>query len=338
MVLPVKFGLDDNTNMTWFRSILMTTVLFGALMSSTTQAQPAARVFRIGTLGNENLPVWEGLRQGLRDLGYVDGRNITTEARWSDGSPDRLPALARELVALKPDVIVASSTQAIRAVKDATTTIPIVMVLASFPDKMGLVDSLARPGSNITGLSTFAPQLGAKRVELLKEMVPKFSRLAVLFDPANPVESVGLRELIAAAEAAGVKVQTFAARTPEEVSASLAAAMSSGADGLYAFGNPANFKSRQLIAEVARKNRLPSMFDERIFVDAGGLVSYGPSYTEQFRRAATYVDKILKGAKPAELPVEQPITFELSINRTTARALGLTIPPSVLLRADRIIE
>ena len=318
--------------------VWLSTALIGALVPLSADAQPAARVFRIGTLGNENTPTWEGFRQGLRDLGYVEGRNIVTEARWSEGSPDRLPALARELVALKPDVIVASSTQAIRAAKDATTTIPVVMVLASFPDKVGLVNSLARPGGNVTGLSTFASQLGAKRVELLKEIVPKLSRLAVLYDPANPVESMGLRELIAAVEVAGVKVQTFAARTPEEVSASLAAAISSGADGLYTFGNPANFKSRQLIAEVARKNRLPTMFDERLFVDAGGLVSYGPSYYDQFRRAATYVDKILKGAKPAELPVEQPIKFDLSVNQTTARTLGLTIPPSVLLRADRVIE
>jgi putative ABC transport system substrate-binding protein len=338
VVLPVKFGLDDNINMKWFRSILMTTVLFGALMSSTADAQPAARVFRIGTLGNENTPTWEGLRQGLRDLGYVEGRNITVEARWSDGSPDRLPALARELVALKPDVIVASSTHAIRAAKDATTTIPIVMVLASFPDKMGLVESLARPGGNVTGLSTLGPNLIAKRVELLKEIVPKTTRWAVLVDPANLLESLALRELVASAEAAGVKVQTYAARTPEEVQTSLAALGSSGVDALYTFGNPANFKSRQLITEIARKNRIPSMFDERLFVEAGGLVSYGPSYFEQFRRAATYVDKILKGAKPSELPVEQPIKFELSLNQKTARTLGLTIPPSVLLRADRVIE
>lgn len=324
--------------MTWLRSILTSTVLLGALVSATADAQPATRVFRIGTLGNENTPTWEGLRQGLRDLGYVEGRNITTEARWSEGSPDRLPALARELVALKPDVIVASSMQAIRAAKDATTTIPIVMVLASFPDKLGLVDSLARPGGNVTGLSTLAPSLIAKRVELLKEIVPKVSRLAVLSDPTNPIEALVVRELVVAAEAAGVKVQSFAARSPEELPATLAAATSSGADALWTLGNPANFKSRQIITEVARKNRLPSMFDERLFVEAGGLVSYGPSYTEQFRRAATYVDKILKGAKPADLPVEQPITFELFVNKATARALGLTLPPSVLLRADRIIE
>ena len=313
-------------------------MLVGALVPGTVDAQPAARVFRIGTLGNENVPVWEGLRQGLRDLGYVEGRNITVEARWSDGSPDRLPTLARELAALKPDVIVASSTQASRAAKDATATIPVVMVLASLPDKVGLVESLARPGGNVTGLSTLGPQLTATRVELLKEVVPKASRVAVLFDPANSVESLGMRALVAAAETAGIKVLAFPARTPEEVVTSLAAAASSGADALWAFGNPANFKNRQLITEAARKNRLPSMFDEGTFVDAGGLVSYGPSYYDQFRRAATYVDKILKGARPAELPVEQPITFELSINQATARALGLTLPPSVLLRADRIIE
>jgi putative ABC transport system substrate-binding protein len=162
--------------------------------------------------------------------------------------------------------------------------------------------------------------------------------LAVLFDPANPVESLAMRELVTAAEALGVKVQAFAARTPEEVITSLAAAASSGADALWAFGNPANFKGRQLIGDAAVKNRLPSMFDEGTFVDAGGLVSYGPSYYDQFRRAAAYVDKILKGAKPAELPVEQPIKFERSLNQKTARTLGLTIPPSVLLRANRVIE
>ena len=318
--------------------VWLSAALIGALVPPSADAQPTVRVYRIGTLGNENTPVWEGLRQGLRDLGYMEGRNISIEARWSNGSPDRLPALARELAELKPDVIVASSTQAIHAAKNATTTIPVVMVLASFPDKVGLIESLARPGGNVTGLSTLGPQLMAKRVELLKEIVPKASRVALLFDPANPVESLAMRELIAAGESAGIKVQMFAARSPDEVVTSLAAAASSGADALWAFGNPANFKNRQLIAEAARKNRLPSMFDERLFVDAGGLVSYGPSYLDQFRRAATYVDKILKGAKPAELPVEQPIKFDLSLNQTTARTLGLTIPPSVLLRADRVIE
>ena len=297
-----------------------------------------ARPFRLGTLGNERTPVWEGFHQGLRELGYVEGRNISIESRWSDGSPDRLPALARELAALKLDVIVASSTQAIRAAKDATTIIPVVMVLASFPDKVGLIESLARPGGNVTGLSTLGPQLMAKRVELLKEIVPQASRVALLFDPANPVESLAMRELMTATEAAGIKVLTFAARTPDEVVSSLAAAASSGADALWAFGNPANFKGRQLIADAARKNRLPSMFDEGIFVEAGGLVSYGPSYYDQFRRAASYVDKLLKGAKPADLPVEQPTKFELSLNQTTARTLGLAVPRSVLLRADRIIE
>jgi len=332
------FGWARMQAMWWLRTPLASVLLLCALASPWADAQPAIRTFRIGTLGNENSPVWDGFRQGLRELGYVEGRNVTIESRWSGGSPDRLPALARELVALKADVIVASSMQAIRAAKDATTTIPVVMVLASFPDKLGLVESLSRPGGNVTGLSTLAPQLIAKRVELLKEIVPKASRLAVLVDPSNPIEALGLRELVAAAEAAGVKVQSFAARTPEELPTTLAAAASSGADALWAFGNPVNFRSRQLITDTARANRLPSMFDERLFVEAGGLLSYGSSYFEQFRRAASYVDKILKGAKPADLPVEQPITFELSVNRTTASALGLTIPSSVLLRADRIVE
>jgi putative ABC transport system substrate-binding protein len=324
--------------MTWLRAVLASVLLLAVLVTTTADAQPAPRVFRIGTLGNDNSPVWEGFRQGLRELGYVEGRNVAIEARWSGGSPDRLPALARELVALNADVIVASSMQAIRAAKDATATVPVVMVLGSFPDKLGLVESLARPGGNVTGLSTLVPQLIAKRVELLKELVPKASRLAVLVDPSNPIEALGLRELVLAAETFGMKVQSFPARTPEELPANLAAAVSSGADALWAFGNPVNFRSRQLITEAARKNRLPSMFDERLFVETGGLVSYGPSYSEQFRRAASYVDKILKGAKPAELPVEQPLTFELSINRTTATALGLTIPSAVLLRADRVID
>lgn len=324
--------------MMWLRSILASTALLAALMSPSADAQPTARVFRIGTLGSENSRTWEALRQGLRDLGYVEGRNMTTEALWSDGVSDRYPALARELVALKPNVIVAASMQAIRAAKDATATIPIVMLLAVDPVKLGLIESLARPGGNVTGLSTLSAQLTAKRVELLKEVVPKASRLAVLSDPANPIEALILRELIVASEATGVRVQNFAARNPEDLSTSLAAALSSGADALWVFGNPVNFKSRQLIADAARKNRLPTMSHERAFVEAGNLVSYGPSYIDEFRRAATYVDKILKGAKPAELPVEQPITFELFVNRTTARELGLTIPPSVLLRADRIVE
>ncbi|MGZ8258944.1 MAG: ABC transporter substrate-binding protein [Caldimonas sp.] len=324
--------------MTWLRWALTSAALVGAFAAAAVDAQPATRVFRIGTLGNENTPVWEGFRQGLRDLGYVEGRNFTAEARWSGGSPDRLPALARELVAAKPDVIVATSMQAIRAAKDATATIPIVMVLGSFPEKLGIVESLARPGGNVTGLTTLAPQLIAKKVELLKELVPKATRLAVLSHPTNPTEAVGLRELSAAAEAAGLKVLGFTTRTPEELPAALEAAVASGADSLWVFGNPVNFKGRELIAAVARKHRLPAMFDERLFVEAGGLVSYGPSYVEQFRRAAGYVDKILKGAKPGELPVEQPVTFELAVNRATARGLGLTIPASVLVRADRIVD
>ena len=281
----------------------------------------------------------KGFTKGCASWGMWRDATSRSSQRWSDGSPDRLPALARELAALKLDVIVASSTQAIRAAEDATTVIPVVMVLASFPDKVGLIESLARPGGNVTGLSTLGPQLMAKRVELLKEIVPeRASRVALLFDPANPVESLAMRELMAATEAAGIKVLTFAARTPEEVVTSLAAAASSGADALWAFGNPANFKGRQLIADAARKNRLPSMFDEGIFVEAGGLVAYGPSYYDQFRRAASLCRQASQRRETGQVTREQPMKFELSLNQTTARTLGLAIPPSVLLRADRIIE
>ena len=324
--------------MTWLRATLTSVLLLAVLGASSADAQPAARVFRIGTLGSYESPMWQGFRQGLRDLGYAPGRNVTIEARWTEGFPDRFPALAGELAASKVDIIVASSMQAIQAAKGATSTIPVVMVLGSFPDKLGLVDSLQRPGGNVTGLTTLTPQLIAKRVELLKEIVPKASRLAVLSDPSNPIEALGLRELISAADTVGLEVHNFPARTPEELPAAVAQAVSGGSDALWAIGNPVNFKSQKLITAAALKNRLPSVYDERTFVDAGGLVSYGPNYTDQFRRAATYVDKILKGAKPAELPVEQPIMFELSINRTTATALGLTIPPAVLLRADRVID
>jgi putative ABC transport system substrate-binding protein len=301
-------------------------------------AQPAAKVYRIGVLGNENTPPWEGFRQGLRDLGYVDGRNVTMEWRWSEGRTDRLPALAIELVGLRVDVIVASGTQAVRAAKQATGTIPIVMTVSSYPDKIGLVESLARPGGNVTGLSNIAPELSGKRVELLKEIAPRVSRVAVLWNPASPVEPLGFRELLAAAPAAGVEIVSVEVRTPDDYPAAFAAVASSRAHALLAHGNPVNFKNRQLIADFALRSRLPSIYEERLFVEAGGLMSYAPSFTDLFRRAATYVDKILKGAKPADLPVEQPTKFELVINLRTAKALGFTIPPLVLFRADQVIE
>ena len=302
------------------------------------EAQQAGKVYRIGVLGNENNPPWEGFRQGLRDLGYVDGRNVTIEWRWSEGKTDRFPALATDLVALKPDIIVASGTQAVRAAMEATSAIPIVMTTSSYPEKIGLVKSLSRPGGNVTGLSNVGPELSGKKLELLREIAPKVSRVAVFWNPASPVEPLALQELLTAAAPVSVEIQSVEVRNPDDFSAAFAAVSSSRVHALLALGNPINFRGRRLIADFALRNRLPSIYDERVFVDAGGLMSYAPSFTDSFRRAATYVDKILKGAKPADLPVEQPTKFELVINLKTAKALGLTIPPLLLLRADHVIE
>jgi len=311
--------------------------LAGGILASPfiTFAQQPAKLPRIGILGSEVGAHWEGFRQGMRDLGYVDGRNVTVEARWFEGRTDRLPALALELVQLNVNIIVAAGTQAIRAAKEATNTIPIVMALSAYPDKIGLVESLARPGGNVTGLSNVSPDLMGKRFQLLKEIAPKVSRVAVLWNPASAVEPNGFRETLAAAPVAGVMVQSIEVRTPDDYAAGFATMTESRADALFPFGNPVNFKNRQLIVDFASKTRLPSLYDERLFVDSGGLLSYGPSYVDLWRRAATYVDKILKGARPADMPVEQPTKFELVINPKTATALGLKIPQSIW---DRGVE
>lgn len=321
------------------RRAFITTAGWGFLVVPfVADGQQVAKRHRIAVLGNENNPPWEGFRQGLRDLGYVDSRNITLEWRWSEGKTDRLPTLAMELVALTPDVIVASGTQAVRAAKQATAAIPIVMTTSSYPDKIGLVESLSRPGGNITGLSNVGPELSGKKLELLKEIAPKTSRVAVLWNPASEVEPLTVRELLSAAPAVAVEIQSVEVRNPDAFSEAFATVSSRRVDALLALGNPINFRGRQLIADFALKKRLPSIHDERLFVEAGGLMSYAPSFTDSFRRAATYVDKILKGAKPADLPVEQPTKFELVINLKTAKQLGLTIPQTLLLRADQVIE
>jgi putative tryptophan/tyrosine transport system substrate-binding protein len=302
------------------------------------RGQSAAKVYRVGILGNQDNPPWEGLRQGLQALGYFEGRNITIDWRWSQGFPDRLPALARELVALKPDVLVISGSQAALAAKAATGTLPIVAALTQHPEQLGLVSSLARPGSNVTGLSTYSPQLSAKKLELLKEVVPNIYRVALIWNPASESERLQFRDVMGAAATAGVTIQSIEVQTPGELPRAFSEIRSSRAQALMAIGNPINFKGREQLAEFALKHRLPSIFEEGLFVEAGGLMSYGPSFIEMFRRAATYVDKILKGAKPADLPIEQPTGFELIINWKTATALGLAIPPAVLLRADKVIR
>jgi len=316
------------------------TLASGLLASPfTTLAQQPMKLPRIGILGNEVAgPPWEGFRQGMRDLGYVDGRNVTMESRWSEGKTARFPALAIELVQLKVDVIVASGTQAIRAAMDATSTIPIVMAVSAYPDKIGLVQSLARPGGNVTGLSNVSPDLMGKRFELLKEIAPKVSRLAVLWNPASPVEPNGFQAVQAAGAATGLEIRSIGVGTPDDYAAAFATVTDGRADALYAFANPVNSKFRRLIVDFAAKSRLPDIYEDRAYIESGGLLSYGPSFNDMFRRAATYVEKILKGAKPADLPVEQPIKFELLINPRTVKALGLTIPKSMLERGYELIQ
>ena len=301
-------------------------------------AQQPSKLARIGVLGNEDLPPWEGFRQGLRDLGYVDGRNVVLEWRWSGGRPDQHPKLALELVQSEVDIIVASGTQAIRAAKQATSAIPIVMAVSAYPDKIGLVQSLARPGGNVTGLTNLGPELIGKSLQLLKEIAPKVSRVALLSNPASPVEALVLEEILAVAPGVGVEIESIEVRTTDGYASAFAAVTASRCDALFAPGNPINFRNRQRIADFALNSRIPSLYQARLFVEAGGLLSNAPSFTDLYRRAATYVDKILKGTSPADLPVEQPTKFELVINLNTAKALELMIPPSMLIRAAEVIQ
>ena len=304
------------------------------------RGQSRAKTYRVGILGNQDGPPWEALREALRKLGYIDGRNLVIEARWSDGFTERLPALAVELVQQNVDVIVASGNQATMAAKNATSTIPIVMAVSGYPDQLGLVLSLGRPGGNVTGLSNLAVQLQGKRLELLKETAPRVSRIAWFRSATNPFES-SLAEnpnLVAVAEALGVTYRFVEVRSPGDFQAAFAATVEGKADAVMALGSPVTFAGRRLIAEFALSHRLPSIFEEQLFVEAGGLMSYGPSFIDMFRRAAIYVDRIFKGAKPADLPIEQPTSFELIINLKTAKALGLAIPPALLLRVDKVIR
>ena len=300
-------------------------------------AQQPTKVPRIGVIGGQDAPPWEGFRQGLRELGYVDGRNVTIDWRWSGGNAERLPTLASELVQLKVDIIVVAGTPATRAAKQATSTIPIVMAVSGNADKIGLVESLAHPGGNITGLSNVAADLTGKRLQYLKEIAPKVSRVAVIWFPESAAETLWFsQDMLAAAAVAGLTIQSIEMRTSDNYAAAFAAVTGSRGDALYVTANTLHSKNRQLIADFALKSRLPSMYEERLFVEAGGLMSYAPSYIELFRRAATYVDKILKGAKPADLPIEQPTAFELVINPKTAKVLGLTIPQSLGMQAELI--
>jgi putative ABC transport system substrate-binding protein len=310
----------------------------------TAAAQPPEKVPRVGYLipGSHSDPqrqrLLEAFRQGLRELGYVDGQNIAIESRWAEGKADRLPGLAADLVRRKVDVIVAQSGAATQAAQQATRTIPIVMSLSNDAVGSGLVASLARPGGNVTGLTIMAPDLAGKQFQLLKEVVPKVSRVALLTNPANPASARFVREAEAAARALGVGLQTLETRNPQEIDSAFAAMTRERAGALLVLPDGIFLSQRRHIAELATKRRLPSVYGVGEYAEAGGLMAYGASHIDLVRRAATYVDKILKGAKPGDLPVAQPTKFDLVINLRTAKAIGLTIPPSLLQRADQIID
>ena len=307
-----------------------------------TVAQQPGKVPRIGYLSSLSPSVtalWDqAFRQGLRDLGWVEGKNISIDYRYAEGRTDRLPDLAADLVRQKVDVIVTSVTPDALAAQKATKVIPIVMATTGDPVAIGLVDNLARPGGNITGLSQIGGELNGKRLELLKEIVPQLSRVAVLWNPQNAGATISWKSIQLAARQLGVGLHSLEARSPNDFAKAFEDAARARAGGLIIIADPLFGGNLKRIADLAATNRLPSIFQTREFVDAGGLMAYGPDRSALFRRAAAYVDKILKGAKPSELPVEQPTKFELVINLKTAKAIGLAIPRSVLLRVDEIIN
>ena len=305
-------------------------------------AQQAKKVPRIGFLGSVSPSTIsarvEAFRQGLHELGYMEGKNIVIEYRYAEGKPDRLPALAAELVRLKVGVIVTAGPPSTRSAKQATATIPIVMAFDDDPVGSGFVASLARPGGNVTGLSALSPEISGKQLELLKEIAPKISRVAVLGNATNPGSPQALREINLAADALGVQLQYLEVGAPKDIETAFQAASKERANAVLVVSAAVLFSQRKQIVDLAIKSRLPAIYNRPEYVEDGGLVFYGVSYTDLHRRAATYVEKILKGAKPADLPVEQPKKFEFIVNLKAAKQIGLTIPPNVLARADRVIK
>ncbi len=307
------------------------------------EAQQAKKVPRVGFLvagSPSSDAAWiEAFQQGLRELGYVEGQSIVIEYRYGEGKTKRYPGLVAELVQRKVEVIVVGGATATRAAKKVTTRVPLVMANVTDPVMLGLVASLARPGGNITGLTNLAPDLGGKRLELLKEVVPQLSRVAVLGDPSSPSHAPGWRETESAARSLGVQVQSLEVRAPNpDFAGAFSAIIRYRADALLTLSQPLIRVNRQKIVDFTVKRRMPAMFHTQKFAEAGGLMSYAADATDLYRRAATYVDKILKGAKPADLPVQQPTKFNLVINLKTAKALGLTIPPTVLYQATKVIK
>lgn len=305
-------------------------------------AAQQAKVYRIGFISPASSSAMaardEAFRQGLHALGYIVGQNITIEYRWADGKAERLPGFAAELVDLKLDIIVTHGGEATRAVQQVSTTVPIVIAAADDPLASGLVASLARPGGNTTGLSILTPDLTGKRLQLLKEILPRLTRVGVLWNPGNPISEPELRKADVAAASLGLQLQSLGVRDPREFASAFSSMKKERADALFLLSDAMFFGRRKEIVDLAASNRLPLVAHLREFADAGGLMTYGPNVLELHRRAATYVDRILKGAKPADLPVEQPVKFDLVINLKAARALGITVPASLLGRADHVIE
>jgi putative ABC transport system substrate-binding protein len=306
------------------------------------RAQPAGRIPRIGFMGNSTAAMEANLvgpfRDGLRELGYEEGRNILIEYRWADGNYQRFPALIAELLAANVDVIVTAGTPAALAVKNAMTTVPLVMVAVGDPVGTGLIASLSRPGGTMTGLSSIAPDLEGKRLELLREVAPRLSRVALFWNPLNPFHDVSLKQARAAAQTLRIELQLLAVRVPQDLDQAFAAIVKDKPDALLLLADRVFLHNRARMMEFAAKHRLPNINAYRELVEVGGLMSYGPSYEYMHKRAALFVDKILKGANPGELPVEQPTKFTLIVNLKAAKALGLELPPTLLARADEVIE
>ncbi len=301
-------------------------------------AQQPVKIHRIGVLGITHAPPWEAFRQGLRDLGYVEGKNVAIEWRFNEGRVERLPPLAAELVDLKVDLIVAAAS-GVRAAKEATKAIPIVMVAVGDPVGIGIVASYARPGGNVTGLAfDVSQEEGGKRLELIREAAPKAARIAYVYDPRFFGMGVDLKSTQAAARALGLQLQILELRPPGSFEDAFATMARRRTGAVVVRPDPIAYLHQKRIADLAAQHRIPAIYGFRESVEAGGLMSYGASLSDMFRRAAVYVDKILKGAKPADLPVEQPMRFEVVINMKTAKALGLTFPQSIILRTDQVIQ
>ena len=327
--------IDRRTFLAGTGVVLLTTPL--------AEAQPSAKMWRVGLLDfaasdAARVTWWKAFRERLRELGYVEGQNVVFEPRWGDGQVGRLPSLAIELVKVKVDIVVTAGSEAALAAKQATRSIPIVTATGADPVELGLVVSLARPGGNITGVTSIQSELAGKRLEILKELVPRASRVAVLWDLDNHASALSLRDAESGAKSLGILIQSVGVRSPKDFDAAFSAIRQARAGAVILVASPAFMGDRQRLAGLAVAHRLPMIVGSKEYAEAGGLMSYGTDYPDLFRRAAAFVDKILKGAKPGDLPVEQPTTFELVVNLKTAKALGLTIPQSLLRRADEVIQ